>query len=59
MDVEINYYDKVLAGITLSLLIGTSLGITTKMPVQYGVGSGAAISIGIMYHGMFRNGPLG
>ncbi|MFB6242401.1 MAG: hypothetical protein ABEJ36_06400 [Candidatus Nanosalina sp.] len=59
MDLEIDYYDKVLAGMTVSLGAGASIGVLTGVPVQYAVGGGAAVSIGIMYHGMFRNGPLG
>lgn len=59
LDLEIDYYDKVLAGITTSLATGASLGIFTGVPVQYAVGGGAAVSIGIMYHGMFENGPVG
>lgn len=54
-----DYYDKVLAGITTSLATGASVGIFTGVPVQYAVGGGAAVSIGIMYHGMFENGPIG
>lgn len=56
---SIDTYDKILAGIFASLSIGTSLGIFTGLPVYYGAGSGAAISIGIMYYGMFRKGPVG
>ncbi|MFB6144563.1 MAG: hypothetical protein ABEJ98_04600 [Candidatus Nanohaloarchaea archaeon] len=59
MDAEIDYYDKVLGGIAGSLVAGASVGVFTTVPVQFGVGGGAAVSIGIMYHGMFRNGPLG
>jgi len=56
---DIDYYDKVLAGIVVSLGIGTSLGVFTGVPVHYGAGSGAAVSMGIMYYGMFENGPIG
>lgn len=56
---SIDYYDKVLAGISGSLAVGTAAGLLTSMPVPYGVGAGAAVSIAIMYHGMFRNAPEG
>ncbi|WP_414838322.1 hypothetical protein ACK3SF_02870 [Candidatus Nanosalina sp. VS9-1] len=56
---NIDYYDKVLAGITASLSSGAAVGVFTGIPTQYAVGGGAAISIGIMYHGIFRNGPVG
>ncbi|MFB6191147.1 MAG: hypothetical protein ABEJ64_01865 [Candidatus Nanohaloarchaea archaeon] len=56
---DIDYYDKVLAGMTASLASGASVALFTSVPVPYAVGGGAAVSIGIMYHGMFRNGPMG
>lgn len=55
---QFDYYDKVLAGITASLASGASVGLLTKVPVQYAVGGGAAIAIGIIYHGIFMNGPV-
>lgn len=55
--VEINYYDKILLGISASLAIGGLMGFSTGIPLQYGLGGGAAISTLLMYHGMFRNGP--
>jgi hypothetical protein len=59
IDLQIDYYDKVLGGMATSLATGATIGAFTGVPVQYAVGGGAAVSIGIMYHGMFRNGPLG
>jgi hypothetical protein len=56
---ELDYYDKVLAGITASLASGAAIGVFTQFPVEYAVGGGAAVSIGIIYHGLFRNGPIG
>lgn len=58
-ELELDYYDKVLAGITASLGSGAAIGAFTHFPVQYAVGGGAAVSIAIMYHGLFRNGPIG
>jgi len=29
----------------------------TNIPLQYSFGAGAAVSIALMYHGMFENGP--
>lgn len=55
---DINQYDKVLAGITASLTAGTSLGFLTSIPIHYGAGLGAAISMSLMYYGMFENGPI-
>jgi hypothetical protein len=54
-----DYYDEILVGITLSLLTGGSIGLFTSVPIQYGIGAGAAASFILIYHGMFRNGPLG
>lgn len=56
---SIDYYDEVLMGIVVSLGVGTSVGVFTGIPVYYGAGAGAAISMGIMYYGMFENGPNG
>lgn len=56
---SIDYYDKVLAGIFTSLSVGTGVGVFTGVPVYYGAGAGAAVSTGIMYYGMFKNGPIG
>lgn len=56
---KIDYYDKILAGIALSLFAGGSAGLMTSIPLQYSFGAGAAVSIALMYHGMFENGPLG
>lgn len=54
-----DYYDKVLAGITTSLVAGGSVGALTKFSLAYSLGGGAAIALVLMYDGMFRNGPLG
>lgn len=59
VSLNINYYDKILAGILLSLLAGGSIGALTKISLAYSLGSGAAVSLLLMYDGMFRNGPIG
>ncbi|MFB6116394.1 MAG: hypothetical protein ABEK10_02670 [Candidatus Nanosalina sp.] len=56
---EIDTYDKILGGILASLSVGTSLGFFTGLPLYYGAGGGAAVSMGFMYYGMFRKGPVG
>lgn len=56
---NLDYYDKILAGITVSLAAGGSLGALTKISLAYSLGAGAAVSLVLMYDGMFRNGPLG
>lgn len=56
---NIDYYDKVLAGMALCLSAGASAGLLTSIPLQYSFGAGAAVSMILMYDGMFRNGPLG
>jgi hypothetical protein len=55
--VDIDYYDRVLAGIFGSLASGAAIGLFTSLPIPYAVGGGGAISIVIMYHGMFRHAP--
>lgn len=56
---QINYYDEVLLGIASCLTAGGLIGFTTGVPLQYGLGGGAAVSTLLMYQGMFRHGPEG
>lgn len=56
-DLELDYYDKILGGISLSLILGLGAGFLTSLPLPYGAGGGAFVAIILMYHGMFRNGP--
>ena len=56
---NIDTYDKILGGIFASLSAGTFLGMLTRLPLHYGAGGGAAISMILMYYGMFRKGPIG
>jgi hypothetical protein len=56
-DLELDYYDKILGGISFSLLLGLGAGFLTSLPLPYGAGAGAAVAIVLIYHGMFRNGP--
>lgn len=55
---DIDQYDKVLGGIAASLITGVSLGALTSVPIYYGAGAGAALSMSFMYYGMFENAPL-
>jgi len=57
--INISYYDKILTGILFSLLAGGSVGALTKISLAYSLGAGAAVSLILMYDGMFRNGPVG
>ena len=54
---QLDYYDKILIGIALSLGLGTASGIATGLPLQYTVGAGAAVALGLIYDGMFNHGP--
>jgi len=42
---NLDYYDKILAGIALSLLGGGSAGFLTSIPLQYSFGVGAAFQL--------------
>lgn len=55
---DLDYYDKILAGISGSLVSGSAIGLATSVPLKYALGAGAAVAIGLMYHGIFRNGPV-
>ncbi len=55
-EIDLDYYDKILGGISVSLIGGASVGILTSFPLPQAVGGGALIAIVLMYDGMFRNG---
>lgn len=57
LDFNLDYYDKILGGMSLSLLGGASIGILTSFSLPHSVGAGALVALVLMYHGMFRNGP--
>ncbi len=57
LEYDLDYYDKILAGMGLSLAGGGLTGFLTSLPVPHAFGGGALIAIVLMYHGMFRNGP--
>lgn len=57
LELDLNYYDKILGGMAASLLGGASAGVLTGVPLPHAIGGGALIAIVLMYHGMFRNGP--
>lgn len=53
-----SYYDRLLAGMVLSLGAGAGIGLLTSVPANIGVSIGALGSAVLMYDGMFRNAPL-
>lgn len=53
-----SYYDRLLAGMVLSLGAGAGIGLLTAAPVNLGVSLGALAAAGFMYDGMFRNAPI-
>lgn len=53
-----SYYDRLLAGMVLSLGAGAGIGLLTVVPVNVGVGLGALAASVFMYDGMFRNAPI-
>lgn len=52
------YYDKILIGIMASVFMGVVMGILTSVPLSSAVAMGGVVSIGFMYHGMFKNAPI-
>ena len=56
-ELDLDYYDEILAGMSLSLAVGASIGVLTSVPLPHAVGGGALVALVLMYHGMFRNGP--
>ena len=57
LDFNLDYYDKILGGMSLSLVGGASVGFLTSFPLPHSIGGGALVAIVLMYHGMFRHGP--
>lgn len=57
LEFDLDYYDKILGGMSLSLGAGASAGVLTSFPLPHSVGAGALVAIVLMYHGIFRNGP--
>lgn len=53
-----DYYDMVLSGVFTSMVAGVSLGALTSLPLNLAAGVGALASLGFIYHGMFRRGPV-
>ena len=52
------YYDLVLIGVGLSMLIGGSIGVLTSLSVRLTVSVAGLVALLIMGHGMFVNGPV-
>lgn len=52
------YYDLVLIGVGLSMLIGGTIGVLTSLSVRLAVSVAGLVAILIMAHGMFVNGPV-
>ncbi|MDY6764494.1 MAG: hypothetical protein SV377_02220 [Halobacteria archaeon] len=52
------YYDLVLFGIAVSMVIGVMVGYLTALPLFATVPSAGLIAIGIIGHGLFVNGPV-
>ncbi|NHN47146.1 hypothetical protein G9464_05975 [Halostella sp. JP-L12] len=52
------YYDLVLIGVGLSMLLGGTIGLLTSLSVRIAVSVAGLVAILIMAHGMFVNGPV-
>lgn len=58
IDVTIDYYDKVLAAIAASLVLGFAVGAGTGVRLYHAVVAGSVVASGFLYAAMFRNPPL-
>lgn len=58
MRIRIQYSDLVLIGILCSLLFGVAVGYVTSVPTTITVPVAALIGIALIYHAIFRNGPV-
>lgn len=54
----LTYYDKILAGIALSLISGGFVGLITDLRLRVGLLAGALVATTLVYHALFRNPPL-
>lgn len=54
----LSYYDRIIAGITVSMAAGAMIGISTQVPLNVATMAGSLAAGGFMYDGMFRNAPV-
>ncbi|MFC6987767.1 hypothetical protein ACFQJD_01635 [Haloplanus sp. GCM10025708] len=57
LDVSLDYYDKILAAIAVSLSGGALAGTITNLRLRVGLLAGALVATTFVYHAMFRNPP--
>lgn len=55
---QLDYYDKLLAGIAGSFLAGIVVGVTTSVAIHVAMVGGAAAAAPFVYAALFRNPPL-
>ncbi len=55
---DLDYYDKILLGITGSVLGGVVLGAVSSLSIHVGAFLGALVATLFVYAGAFRNPPL-
>lgn len=56
-DVSLDYYDKILAAIAVSLSGGALAGTITDLRLRVGLLAGALVATAFVYDAMFRNPP--
>lgn len=55
---DLDYYDRILAGMATAVLAGTVVGVVTPIPLHTGVLAGALAATPLVYLALFRNPPL-
>ncbi|WIV68368.1 hypothetical protein [Natrialbaceae archaeon AArc-T1-2] len=55
---ELDYYDKLLLGITGSFLVGIVVGVATAVPLHVAMVAGAIGAAPFVYAAMFQHPPL-
>ena len=58
MAYQLQYYDLVLTGIIAAIGLGGLIGAVTWVAMPLAIAGLGAVSIGIMGHAMFVNGPI-
>lgn len=57
LDVSLDYYDKILAAIAVSLSGGAVVGTVTTLSFRVGLLAGALVATPFVYDAIFRNPP--
>lgn len=58
MDYTWQYYDLVLLGMALAMVVGIGVGLYTSFSLPLAIVAAGAVTVAVMGHAMFVNGPV-